>query len=412
MGVGGGGTQAAAFEDGNWFDRIVYITLIVLALRALMSRNIEWSGVIRKNLPLAMLLLFGLVSVTWSDFPAVAIKRWIRDIGGYLVLLVVLSEDDPRYATEVLLRRLAYILMPVSVVLVKYYPDLGRGYDGWTGAAFYMGVTTNKNMLGLLCFMCGIFLLWDCLVRWHDRKNPATRRVLYADAFILGLTLWLMNLANSSTSTVCFVIGAAIVSAKYIPGIRHNIRSMGVIIPVTFAAYFSLDWLINLREIVTSSVGRDSTFTGRVDLWEYLDTIDTNWLLGSGYESFWLGPRLDLLWARFQWGPTQAHNGYREMYLNLGMAGLLLLFGVLIAGYVRMYRQLATSPDVALLGLSIFVTLLLYNWTETAFRNGHLLLSTFLLLTAVAPRNHALRKGVPSMAGGGWLAQPSLKRGE
>jgi O-antigen ligase len=129
-----------------------------------------------------------------------------------------------------------------------------------------------------------------------------------------------------------------------------------------------LDLLFGLRGLVTSSVGRDTTFTGRTNLWSYLGNLDKNWLLGSGYESFWLGPRLEAAWKVFHWGPTQAHNGYIEMYIELGLVGLLTLLLVLLFFYRRIYRELSVNPSYAV-PLCPFCGNPIYNYTEAAFVN-------------------------------------------
>jgi exopolysaccharide production protein ExoQ len=59
-----------------------------------------------------------------SDFPLISVRHYIRDHGSYLVILVMLTEDDP--AVEMLIRRVCYFLIPLSIVLIKYYPQYGR----------------------------------------------------------------------------------------------------------------------------------------------------------------------------------------------------------------------------------------------------------------------------------------------
>jgi len=49
--------------------------------------------------------------------------------------------------------------------------------------------------------------------------------------------------------------------------------------------------------------------------------------IGAGFESFWLGPRLNKLWAQYNFMPNQAHNGYIEIYLNLGGSVCVCLAG-------------------------------------------------------------------------------------
>jgi len=90
----------------------------------------------------------------------VSFKRWFRDLGNYIVILVVLSDPRPLEAVHTLLRRLCYLLIPLSILLIKYYSYLGRAYSEWTGAAEYIGAMTSKNMLGVVCLISGIFFFW------------------------------------------------------------------------------------------------------------------------------------------------------------------------------------------------------------------------------------------------------------
>ena len=81
------------------------------------------------------------------------------------------------------------------------------------------------------------------------------------------------------------------------------------------------------------AAGRDATFTGRTGLWETLLQEPINPLIGVGYASFWLGERLERFWAMYPTSPPiEAHNGYLEVYLNLGLIGVCLLAGVLWRG--------------------------------------------------------------------------------
>ena len=44
------------------------------------------------------------------------------------MVLVILTEKRPYEAVGVILRRLAFLLLPLSVLFIRYYPDLGREY--------------------------------------------------------------------------------------------------------------------------------------------------------------------------------------------------------------------------------------------------------------------------------------------
>src|SRR5262249_1525242 len=156
------------------------------------------------------LLAFGLLSVAWSDLPFVTFKKWFRDLGLYGVILVVLSDPRPLEAVRTVFRLWAYLSIPLSVVLVKYYPTLAKKLSDWGGQEF-TGVSTSKNMLGALCLVSGIFFFWDTITRWHQRKQPRVRRVILVNIAFIGMTLWLLNLSESSTSTICLAIGCLVI---------------------------------------------------------------------------------------------------------------------------------------------------------------------------------------------------------
>ena len=170
------GQAAQALEDGNPLDRIVYFVLIFLAIFILRSRSFNWGELFKRNLMLGLFLLFALVSVLWSDFGFVTFKRWFRDLGNYLVVLVALSDRRPLEAVSSVLRRVNYFLVPLSIVFIKYYPELGKQYSA-DGGDMYVGVTTGKNLLGVVCLVSGLFFFWDTMTRWPERKERRTRRI-------------------------------------------------------------------------------------------------------------------------------------------------------------------------------------------------------------------------------------------
>ena len=132
LGVGGG-AQAQAFEEGNPLDRTIYFILILLAIGVLMSRSFKWGNFFAHNFAIVAFVSFALMSVFWSDFPLATFKKWFRDLGNYFVVLVVLSDPCPLEAIRTVLRRLSYLLIPLCILLDKYFPNLSRYFDPWSG---------------------------------------------------------------------------------------------------------------------------------------------------------------------------------------------------------------------------------------------------------------------------------------
>jgi len=385
------GVSAQSFEEGNPLDQIVSSALILLAVGIVMSRSLKWGSFFARNRALLAFLSFALVSVVWSDFPMIALKRWIRDLGSYLMILVILSDTRPVEAVRVVLRRVSYLLVPLSILVIKYYAELGRAYSAWTGAVEYTGASTSKNMLGLLCLISGLFFFWDTVVRWPERKQKRTKRIMLINAAFACMTLWLMNLAHSTTSDVCLFLGCLVISAVHSKTFRRNPGSLKVLIPALFCLYLILDFGFDMNGSMAGAVGKDPTLTDRTKIWAFLLGMHTNPAIGTGYQSFWLGSRLDYFWQNSGLGHlNEAHNGYLQVYLDLGLIGVLLVIGFLVAAYRSMCNRLAPSSSFAEFGMAMWLVLVFYNMSEAALEGG-LLYMVFMMGAIVVPERAKTR---------------------
>jgi O-antigen ligase len=375
--------QAQAFEEGNPIDRTVFLVLIVLALGILVSRSFKWGDFFVRNTALVALVSFALVSVLWSDFPFISFKRWFRDFGNYAAILVVLSDRRPLEAVRTVLRRLCYLLIPLCVLLIKYFPSLGKQYSDWTGAGYYVGATTGKNMLGAVAMIGVIYFFWDTLTRWSDRREGRTKRIVMVNIVFIAMALWLMNLAHSATSGVCTVIGCVVILAARSRWAKSHPSLFRFLIPAGFCLYIILAFGLDLNGELARQVGRDPTLTDRTGIWKLVLSMHTNPLVGTGYESFWLGPRLQQIWKVFG-QINESHNGYLEVYLNLGLIGVFFLVWLIIASYRNICRQFTSAPALASLNMAFWTMMLFYNMTEAAFK-AHLMWDMFLLAVIAVP---------------------------
>jgi|HubBroStandDraft_6_1064221.scaffolds.fasta_scaffold06196_4 exopolysaccharide production protein ExoQ len=386
--------SAGSMEDGNPVDRAIFLTLILLAIGILVSRAFRWDQFVARNTALTMFILFALVSVIWSDFPLVAFKRWFRDLGNYLMILVVLSEPFQLGGVRTALRRLFYLFIPLSIILIKYFPQIGMGYWEWTGEAMYQGPTTSKNALGAVCMVSALFFFWDVLTRWGDRKESRTKKILAVDLVFLGMTLKLLYQANSATSRVCFAIGCLVLIALYSQWGKRHVTLVKACVLASFPLYLLLAFGLDLSGEFARSVGRDPSLTDRTQLWKILLSMHTNPLVGSGYDSFWLGARFAQVFRSFGGAINEAHNGYLEIYLNLGVIGLVILVAFLVASYRNIGKRLKVAgPSFAPLALTLWTVMLFYNMTEAAFK-FHWMWITFLMGAICAPE-HLVRELKP-----------------
>ena len=173
----GADARVSNITDGSPIDRAVFSVLIIGGVFVLSRRKIPWSQIIQQNLWLILFYAYSGFSVIWSDFPFVAFKRWIKEVGNLIMVMVILSEYDPIGAIKTVFRRSGYLLIPLSIVLIKYYPEYGRSYTWWTGEVSFRGVGLNKNYLGFLCLTFGFFFSWCFLESWRKRARVLGSRI-------------------------------------------------------------------------------------------------------------------------------------------------------------------------------------------------------------------------------------------
>jgi exopolysaccharide production protein ExoQ len=395
--MGSSGSDADQQLDGSPLDSLIFLALIVAGATVLCRRHVDWRMLFRRNPWLFIFFIYLGISVLWSDYTFVAFKRWIKDLGNIVMVLVVLSDDNPIKALRFLLARCCYVLLPLSVVLIKYFPGLGRFYDVWVGAAFNTGVSTDKNMLGMTLFGCSLSLVWMLLQPDRRRTGLKGRLDYFVILLMGGMAAWLLQQAHSSTAVLSTVVGALVIWLTRFRRIRARLgvygASLGVILVV-------LNFVVNVPEAFAGLVGRDMTLTGRTDIWSAVLKEGTDPLFGVGYYSFWMGDRVARLSATFFYDLNEAHDTYLETYLNSGLIGVALLFAVLLSAGIRIKREAMKSESFGAFRLACFLPMLFYGVTEAWMNRLGILWFLFLVVVMQYPqrvdsKNRAVRLALP-----------------
>lgn len=388
---------AISAEDGSPVDAAFNAALILGGLHVLHKRRVSIVEFVRRNQWLTIYLAYCLLAVAWSDFPFVSAKRWVKLLGNPVMALVLLSEPEPIESLTRLMKRCAYVLFPLSILFIKYFPDIGRTFDAWSGLPQNTGVATNKNELGFDCWIIGTVVVWHMLHVWRWARGRARRNELLLCAGLMAMDIWLLKNAHSASSLVAFVLACSVLLFVGLRSVRK--QSIGGYILAGAAAAAVLMFGLGLSDTVIHLLGRNDTLTGRTDLWQVLWHWNINPVIGTGYEGFWLGDRrLEVQQSLAVSYINEAHNGYLETYLNLGFIGVGLTAAILLATYAKASRQLLTNFEFGRFRLAYLIAIIVYNWTEAAFRMNSFTFFMFFLIAIDYPMRRRVAIAVGNIA--------------
>jgi exopolysaccharide production protein ExoQ len=390
------GMPAEDAETGSPLDRVFLSGLLCLGLIILLMRLPAVIKVLQEHVWLLLLIGYMLLSVLWSDIPFVSLKRWTRELLALIMAFLVLSERQPRAALESILRKTVYILIPFSLLLIKYFPDeYGASYNRWTGTTMWVGVTLQKNSLGRLCIIATFFLIWALFKDGKLLTGLEGKYRKLADGLVLCLALWLLKGPPGvypATAIAALAAGLGAYSALLWMKKRNRFPGAGVVAGVILLgiAYGAVTPFVGGSSVgsLSSAFGRDTTLTGRTDIWVGLtQAAREHPLLGHGFGSFWTTEHQEAYTI------DEAHNGYLEVFLELGLIGVLLLSLFFVACGLRGRRLLAYDFDLASLLLCFVVMAVVHNVAESSLhRFSGQLMATLLFVSVAAPGRRSLMR--------------------
>jgi len=230
----------------------------------------------------------------------------------------------------------------------------------------------------------------------RNRKVPNRTRRLLAQCALLGFGINLLSIAQCATAVACCVFGAGLMLATCLPLIRYRPAAVHALI-FTVLLGSGLTLLLGGRTAVTEALGRKPDLTGRTEIWNIVIPMAPNPIGGAGFETFWMGPRVVRIFELVG-GPqmtNEAHNGYIELYLNLGLLGLALIGLILGQGYRTSFRAFRRDRGFGALLLAYVVTAVAYNTTEAGFRMLGMEWFMLLLSIVVGSRTAGIAKYTP-----------------
>jgi exopolysaccharide production protein ExoQ len=371
-------TSSGDPTEGSVIDRYFFATLAVIGIVILVRRGFAWGTLFSANAWAGALFAYMALSILWSDYSFVSFKRYIKVIGSVVMALVVLTDEKPLDAAFTVLRRCLYIHLPMSVLCTRYFREIGVAYTYSGEGQWWQGISTSKNTLGQISMLGVLYFFWE------TRRHWPTLRWRNLHLLYLALALYLMKGAGDTVSmtSVSVAVFAVFIFLR-LQALHHDTAKLLKFVKLVFWATVALITLVVTHSVVMFSsdsffgsiittFGRDVTLTDRTNIWADLYAeASRNPIFGVGFGGFWIGRMANIPWAaNLTWVLGQGHSGYVDTYLQLGLVGSVLLVGVLISTLPRLLATIPTDFDFACFRITMLMTIMYVNITESTYLRG------------------------------------------
>jgi exopolysaccharide production protein ExoQ len=350
-------TNGFATEDADRsIYRLLYTITYIVSIFLITLRWRKGLYAFTKDKSIWALLVICALSVFWSSDVEATIRRVFSLVGTTAFGVYIAS----RYTLKQQLK-LCAIMFGISafmcVVFSLFLPVYGIQIDvvgsAWRG--FYI----HKNVLGKRFLLGGMIFLFLAI------KSPKNYWFLWAGYSICFV---LILLSKSTTSLGNFIIITVAFQAYQLLRWKYEkIIPIVLLIATISVAFYT--WFITGADALLATTGKDTTLTGRTDLWPAVwDMIMKKPWLGYGYGAFWLGLSSESanVLRVVGWDAPNSHNGFLDIFLSIGFLGF---FTFAIGFFVNLWYSIywiRLSNKSNNMWLLIYLTFtIISNTTET-----------------------------------------------
>lgn len=356
--LSGGRSEGDVIQEfDSSLSRLLFVLIYLVTFFLLTLRWKKVLYLLSKDRWLSLLVGIAVVSVLWSSEPTTTINRAVALIGTTLFGVYLAS----RYTMKEQLEMLGWafgVAILLSFLFIVALPKYG--IMGGVHAGTWRGIYVHKNVLGKVMVPSAVVFL---LLAIRGKKN----NLLLWGGF--GFAVILLLFTTSKTALVSLIIMLLSLYLYRMLRWRYDLLIPAIFAMTTFGGSV-LIWLLDNADALLGTIGKDATLTGRTKLWPFvLDMIDKQPWLGYGYGSFWngLNGQSAYVWRAVLWPAPNAHNGLLDLWLALGILGVLIYLIGFSFSLLRAIAWLRVSKTSENLWPLLFLTYtVLANITETS----------------------------------------------
>lgn len=323
----------------------------------------------RPQLPRNILIFVGLWALAWiaatifsQDRQASlgALKAWLVDplLFGYVVLAIIGTARQRTILLQSVSLSGAMVALAGIAQLIWFRDTL---QDNRLSSFFHPVANYAAMFLGPILILTVGWLLWKQLSRWWWIAV-----VVMAAALILTV---------SFGGYLAVGVGAFILWWRW-PNRRAKGLAMIIAAVAILLGIFVLSKTPYLAEKFTSS-DRSSALV-RTQIWRTsVEMIKDRPFFGVGpnaFEPIYRATIPKLYWPPLEWLVSQPHQLYLALWLETGLLGLIVFFGLMTLWIKRVWRMARTGDEIAVTALAAMLAILAHGLVDTPYFKNDLAL--------------------------------------
>ncbi|MGI9437052.1 MAG: O-antigen ligase family protein [Geminicoccaceae bacterium] len=350
-------TQEELEAYGGVIRNVFFLGYGIVALLALL----HWKKMILGMAvvwPLMLMVAIAGISYIWSIDPEATSRRTLSLFVTTLMGIYLVVRFDFEDLIRFLMPAFGIVII-ASLVWALALPEYGVHGEGAHGGA-WRGIFFHKNNNGRAMVYALAVILTAAYCGYVSRPI----------AIVLG-ALAVLVLVGSTSKTSLIALIALVMGFTT----AFMVRGAAVKSALITLAVLAIGWHVGLAvffsyEAILEFLGRDPTLTGRTELWTFvLDLALERPFGGYGYEAFWSGEKSPGATLALEWGISDAHNGWIEIFVSLGAPIIVLIFLTLVTVVFRSVILARYHPDIgpALLIMMFIFPLMTIAMSESVF---------------------------------------------
>lgn len=335
----------------GWYGYAAIAAIALVASVVMIGFYADRSLIKRLPVPIVLLTAFMAISGIWSNYQLFTLAAVSVQIVTTVIGFFFAMQFDWRQLLNIFANTIRFILVlsliieliaaftgPIKPPFAYFEGDTPPSPAFWwvQGNLFQseriQGFPGNANLIAFVAVLGLAIFFVEYLV--------SVRNQALAVASMFGAAMFIALAKSASMFVALVIVLAAAVIAMLAEGkpreTRHRIYRGTYLVSLFGIFLVAVYWVE-----ITDFLGKSPDASGRFSIWQSVwELINQRWLLGWGWISHWIPgvePYEGL--AVIDGVPYyHAHNAFLDVWLQLGLIGLVIFLWLLVATFVRLWK--------------------------------------------------------------------------